>query len=363
MNTSKKEPRKQAIILIKRNAKKTKNELSLSYDTTPIVNSIENEEEKANLLKLVKNILLCCNFSYFNYLNNKMFGFFKSLFFSNFFYFFGLRFLFKFLYKNKKNEQRPEKEAAFWQKFLLFNLPQLFLIFLYYKKKLEKINKSIFLLFSYLNERISYLFNNDKKNNYLCKIDQHNYNINLIKKEESNNESGKKLYINNEEYLSKETFFDSVVSYSNAEFGDFDFDNLDKKEEEMFQDIFELINGIEKKIKDDNYILRIVANIAGKIALNHAVNFNILKSLGLKLVAFLIDEIYLNNYSCKKQREKLIEEKTKEFNEKNMENGYFLCLNEHVILLFRIKNNFKSFDESYSILYTDSQNLLKRYFK
>lgn len=363
MNTSKNESKKGKNLLIKRMENKTKNELSLHYDINPIEKSIENEEEKANILKFVKNILLCCNFSYFNYLNNKMFGFFKSLFFNNILYFFGIRYIFGFLTKRKKNEENPELEVSFWKKFLLFNLPELLIIFLYHKKKYEKINRSIFLLFSYLNERISYVFNNDKKSNYLCKIDQHNYDINLIKKEEGNDKSRKQLYINNEEYLSKETFFDSVISYSNAEFGDFDFNNLDEKEEGMFQDIFELINGIEKKLKDDNYLLRLISNIGVRVSLNYALKFNILKSLGLKIAAFLIGEIYLNNYSCKNQRKKLIEEKTKEFNQKNMENGYFLCLNEDVILLFRIKDNYKSFDESYSILNTDSQNLLKRYFK
>ena len=70
----------------------------------------------------------------------------------------------------------------------------------------------------------------------------------------------------------------------------------------------------------------------------------------------------MNRYTSKIEREELIEEKTKEFNQKNMENGYFLTLNENVILLFKIKKNYKNYVESYSILYDDSQKLLEHYF-
>ena len=130
----------------------------------------------------------------------------------------------------------------------------------------------------------------------------------------------------------------------------------------MFQDIFELINNIEKKIKDDNSLLSTVATLMGNISYNNASKFNVLYALGLKLGSFLIDDIYLNQYAKRSSRNKLIEEKTKEFNQKHMEEGYFLALNEHVILLFRIKENYKSFDESYNILYNESQNLFKKFF-
>ena len=46
-----------------------------------------------------------------------------------------------------------------------------------------------------------------------------------------------------------------------------------------------------------------------------------------------------------------------------MSNGYFWAINESVILLFKIKDNYKSFDESYFILYSDAQNLLTHYFQ
>ena len=350
-------------ILIERKAKRTKNELLISYDTAPIEKLIENEEEKANLLKLIKNILLSCNFSYLKYFKKKMRNYLSSLLFYNIFYFILIKLFFDFLTKKKNKEEKEELEASLYKKLLLFNIPELLLIFFYHRKNFLKNNNSVSALFTYLNERISYIFNQDKNNNYLCKVNQENYNINLIKKNGEVKTEENKLYTNNEEYLSKETFFDSVISYANAEFGDFDYNNLEKNEEDLFQDIFELINNIEKKIKSDNSFIKAIGTFIRNLSFTNSTKYNIPYAFGLKILAFLINETYLNDNVCKTQREKLIEEKTKEFNQKNMANGYFLAINESVILLFKIKDNYKSFDESYSILYTDAQNLLKHYFQ
>ena len=73
-------------------------------------------------------------------------------------------------------------------------------------------------------------------------------------------------------------------------------------------------------------------------------------------------EIYLNSFKKRKRRNELFEEKDREFNEKNMPKGYFLAVNEYVILLFRIKEKYKNFDESYNILRKKSQKLLGNYF-
>lgn len=350
-------------ILIERKSKKTKNELLISYDTSEIEKIIENEEEKSNLLKIVKNILLSCNFSYLIYYKNKMFNFIYSLFYYNVFYFIFIKLLFDFLRERKKKEEK-QIETSLWKKLFLFNIPELILIYFYHRKKYLKNKIAVSDLFTYLNERISYLFNQDKKNNYLCKVNQDNYNITLIKKNGDTKIEENNFYKNNEEYLSKETFFDSVISYANGEFGDFDFNNLEKNEEEMFQDIFELINDIEKKIKSDNSFIRAIGTFIRNLSFsNSSTKLNIKYSLGFKVLAYIINEVYLNNNVCKTQREKLIQKKTKEFNQKNMGNGYFLAINDNVILLFRIKEDYKNFDENYSRLYSDAQSLLNHYFK
>ena len=357
-NSSEQETQEKFSILIKRKDKQAKNAFSISYDTSPIDKLTIEEEEKSNLLKLIKNVLLSCNFSYINYINKKISSYLTTLFLFNLFYFIIINYLINFL--NKQKAQKKEQEVSFWKKLILFNLPELLILFFYRIKKYSKINKSINALFSYLNERIIYIFNTDTKNNYLCKINPSNYDLLFFKK---NDEIGKNnLYKNNEEYLSKDTFFKSVIAYPNANFEDFDFNNLEKNEEKMFQDIFILINKIEKKIKEDHKFLNTIGTLGRNLSYSNSTKFNILYALGFKIGGFLVDEIYLNNFAYKIQRKQLIEEKSKEFNQKNISNGYFLAINENVILLFRIKDSYKSFDESYAILYNDSQNLLKHYF-
>ena len=345
-------------ILIKRKTEKTPNELLISYDTKPIEKYIDNEEERANILKFIKNILLSCNDSYIIYATNKIFNYLKSLFFYNLAYFLFIDIVLKWIFKEKGNKN----QTSLWKKLILFNLPELLIIFFYHRKKYGKKSQSIFFLFSYLNERISYVFNNDIKNNYLCQIDQRNYDIYLMKKNEEIQNMQKNFYLISEEYISKDTFFESVIAYPNANFEDFDFNNLEQIEVKMFEDIFTLINEIEQKIKDDNNFFKTISNFIGNLSYTNSTSFNILYALLTKLVGFLIGEIYLNDYLFKSQRKQLIEQKTKDFNHKNMEKGYFLALNEDVILLFRIKDKYKSFDESYSNLYNDSQNLLNHYF-
>ena len=357
-SSQKDEPKKKIAIFIERKSEKTLNELKISYDTSILEKTINNEEQLSNLMKLIKKILLSCNISYFIYATNKIFNSLKSLFAYNIIYFIAINILLNFLYKNKSDEKKYSTLSAL----ILFNIPELLIIFLYRKKILGKIGRSIVLLYSYLNERIIYIYNKDPNNKYVCHIDQKTYNLFILEKDNTQEEKEKNLYYTDEKLLAKDTFFDSVIAYSNANFGDFDFNNLTEKEEAMFQDIFELINNIEKKIKDDNSLLSTVATLMGNISYNNASKFNVLYALGLKLGSFLIDDIYLNQYAKRSSRNKLIEEKTKEFNQKHMEEGYFLALNEHVILLFRIKENYKSFDESYNILYNESQNLFKKFF-
>lgn len=357
-SSQKDEPKKKIGIFIERKSEKTLNELKISYDTSILEKTINNEEQLSNLMKLIKKILLSCNISYFIYATNKIFNSLKSLFAYNIIYFIAINILLNFLYKNKSDE----KNYSILSALILFNIPELLIIFFYRKKILGKIGRSIVLLYSYLNERIIYIYNKDPNNKYVCHIDQKTYNLFILEKDNTQEEKEKNLYYTDEKLLAKDTFFDSVIAYSNANFGDFDFNNLTEKEEAMFQDIFELINNIEKKIKDDNSLLSTVATLMGNISYNNASKFNVLYALGLKLGSFLIDDIYLNQYAKRSSRNKLIEEKTKEFNQKHMEEGYFLALNEHVILLFRIKENYKSFDESYNILYNESQNLFKKFF-
>ena len=349
-------------ILIERKTAKKENELLINYDLSNLQYlSIESEEERTEIKKLINNILLSSNFSFMIYAFNKIFGFLKSLLFYNIFYFIGIKLIYTIL--QSKNEEKVEPKAPIWKRLLLFNLPELIIIFYYHKRRLTKINTAIYSLFSYLNERISYVFNSNKNNNYLCQVDQNNYNIYLIEKKDNDLKKEDIIYMNKPEILAQDTFFDSVIAYPNFNFEDFDFNNLTQEEENMFQDIFTLINDIEKKIKEEYSLYNTIGTICSNISFNNSSNYNIMNALALKVVSFFILEIFLNVVKKRKKRNELLDEKEREFNEKNMKNGYFLAVNEYVILLFRIKEDFKNFDEAYNELYQKGQELLTFYFE
>lgn len=349
-------------ILIERKTEKKENELLINYDLSNLQYlSIESEEERTEIKKLINNILLSSNFSFMIYAFNKIFGFLKSLLFYNIFYFIGIKLIYKIL--QSKNEEKVEPKAPIWKRLLLFNLPELIIIFYYHKRRLTKINTAIYSLFSYLNERISYVFNSNKNNNYLCQVDQNNYNIYLIEKKDNDLKKEDIIYMNKPEILAQDTFFDSVIAYPNFNFEDFDFNNLTQEEENMFQDIFTLINDIEKKIKEEYSLYNTIGTICSNISFNNSSNYNIMNALALKVVSFFILEIFLNVVKKRKKRNELLDEKEREFNEKNMKNGYFLAVNEYVILLFRIKEDFKNFDEAYNELFQKGQELLTFYFE
>ena len=349
-------------VLIERKTEKKENELLINYDLSNLQYlSIESEEERTEIKKLINNILLSSNFSFMIYAFNKIFGFLKSLLFYNIFYFIGIKLIYTIL--QSKNEEKVEPKAPIWKRLLLFNLPELIIIFYYHKRRLTKINTAIYSLFSYLNERISYVFNSNKNNNYLCQVDQNNYNIYLIEKKDNDLKKEDIIYMNKPEILAQDTFFDSVIAYPNFNFEDFDFNNLTQEEENMFQDIFTLINDIEKKIKEEYSLYNTIGTICSNISFNNSSNYNIMNALALKVVSFFILEIFLNVVKKRKKRNELLDEKEREFNEKNMKNGYFLAVNEYVILLFRIKEDFKNFDEAYNELYQKGQELLTFYFE
>ena len=295
------------------------------------------------------------------YAYTKIFGYLKSLFLYNLFYFIGIKLIYKILNTSKEKEN-TEPKAVLWKRLLLFNIPELLIIFYYRKRNLTKINTAIYSLFTYLNEKISFVFNSDDTKNYYCQVDQNNYNIFLIEKNKDKEKDGILFYINNPEVLAKDTFFESVIAYPNANFEDFDFNNLTQDEQEMYEEIFTFINDTEKKIKEEFSFYNTVGTISSNLAFNNSSNYNLRNALGLKIISFAILEIYLNSYKKRKRRKILLEEKERDFNEKNINKGYFLAVNEFVILLFRIKEEFRNYEESYNNLDKRCKKLMEKYF-
>lgn len=353
---------KMNAVLIPRKREKKENELSVSYDLTNLQRlDIKTEEEKDDIKNLIKNILLSSHFSFFIYAFSKIFGYLKSLFLYNIFYFFVIKIIYKLM--NYKDNDKFSPKAPLWKRLISFNLPELLLIFYYHKRNLTKINTALYSLFTFLNEKISFAYNTDDTKNYLCQVDQNNFNIYLIKKGQNNVAKETLIYLNNPEILEKESFFNSVIAYPNANFEDFDFNNLTPDEEEMYQDIFTFINDVEKKIKEECAMFNSIGTILSNLSFNNLCNYNIKYGLGFKALSFAIMEIYLNKIKKRKRRKILLEEKEKIFNEKNMKKGYFLAVNEYVILLFRIKDEYKNFDESYNTLSKRCKIFLDGYFE
>ena len=344
-------------ICLKRTTKNIDDETTVSYDVTSLekLEDFGNENEKSSLLLLINNILLCCNFSYTNYCISKFYNSIKSIIMSNLFYFLVIDYIFNWLYKTKDSEK--EEKVAIWKRLLLANIPQLMILFLYQRNIYKKLNRNVKSLFCYFNEKLCFEYNKNLNNAYLCNVDQSNYNILIAPKDV------KPVYTNKEEDLSKDVFFDSVISYANGNFGDFDYKKLTPKEEEMYREIFTLINMVETQVKENNKIFQMAATILGNLSCSTSNSFKVLKSLGYRLAEFVIGEIYLKNYRKKTEREKLMTEKKKEYNKKIMNDGYLLDLNEDVILLFKLKEKYNNFDESYDQLISESQSLLEKYFK
>ena len=345
-----------AIIMKKIHKREKDDDVSNSYDTSQIDSLSIETEEKERLLKLSKKVLLAHSSAHSISALKKLFGYIKSLFITNIFYFLIFGKLFSFIFKTKKEEK---KHASIWLRLLLLNIPELIIIFFYRRKIIGKMYRALNALFCYLTNKIIYLYNSDSKNMCFCQLDE-KYNIYVLKK---NGELEQKVDYsnNNKEFLAKETCFESVIAYPNCNFEDFDFKNLTKDEEKIVQEIFSLINNVENKVNEVGFLPKIVGYFAGNLSYKYSSELLVLKSLGAKLISFFLRDILLEKKKTKKRNE-LFQERVKDFNQKNMNNGYFLVLNNDVILLFKIKEEYKSFDEHYSQLYDEGENLLKHFF-
>ena len=349
-------------VLIERRTERKGDDFSVRYDLSKLQNlNFNSEEEKNDIKNLTKKILLSSHFSYIFYAFSKILGYLKSLFLYNIFYFIIMKIIFKLM--NSKDSQKFQSKAPLWKRLIAFNLPDLLLIFYYHKRNLTKINTALYALFTFLNEKIIYAFNSDKSKNYLCQIDQNNFNIYLMKKGQKNIDEDSIIYIHNPEILEEDTFYNSVISYPNANFEYFNFNNLTQAETEMYEDIFTFINEVEKKIKEECQLYNSLGTVTSNLSYNNLSNYNIRYGLSFKLFSFIILEIVLTRITKRKRRKFLLEEKLRIFNEKNMKKGYFLVVNEYVILLFKIKDEYKSFEKSYDILSQKCKSFLEGYFE
>ena len=353
---------KMNAVLIERRTERKGEDFSVRYDLTNLEKlNTKTDEEKNDLIDLTKNILLSSHFSYIFYAFSKILGYLKSLFLYNLFYFIGIKIVYKLM--NSKDREKFQSNAPLWKKLIAFNLPELLLIFYYHKRKLTKINTALYSLFTFLSEKISYAFNSDNSKNYLCQIDQNNFNIYLIKKDQNKINEESIVYINNPEILEEESFYKSVISYPNANFEYFNFNNLTQEETEMYEEIFTFINEVEKKLKEECQLYNTIGTVLSNLSYNNLSNYNVKYGLSFKILSFIILELVLTRITKRKRRKTLLDEKMKIFNEKYMKKGYFLAVNEYVILLFKIKDEYKNYEKSYNDLSKKCKTFLECYFE
>jgi hypothetical protein len=185
----------------------------------------------------------------------------------------------------------------------------------------------------------------------------------LIKKGQNKINEESIVYINNPEILEEESFYKSVISYPNANFEYFNFNNLTQEETEMYEEIFTFINEVEKKLKEECQLYNTIGTVLSNLSYNNLSNYNVKYGLSFKILSFIILELVLTRITKRKRRKTLLDEKMKIFNEKYMKKGYFLAVNEYVILLFKIKDEYKNYEKSYNDLSKKCKTFLECYFE
>lgn len=366
-NNAEKQPNQPKVdqdkfVLIRKEVRTPEN-LSIRYDLSPLDNIVEfsNEQEKSDLTSLSKNVLLCCNNSYNNYCLRKGNTFFNDLIRSNIVYFLFLGRIIGWLYESKKDKGLKEA-PAFWKRFLLMNIPEIIVLYFFRYRKFQKTRPLIQSLFIYLSEKFLYKFNSNMNYNYLAKMNNESYDINVRKKNAVQKKDKKsELYINSIPYLSKETFYEGVIAYANGCFGDFDYDNLTKKEEEIIADTFTFINEGEKKCKEENRIIGMLASLIHSLFCGSSNRFDVKTALFYKLIHFILEDLFIENYQKKNTRKEMLKENKKKYNKEIVSEGYYIEVTEDVILLFKIKEKYRNFEESYIFLCDESEKILKDY--
>lgn len=255
-----------------------------------------------------------------------------------------------------------EKPIALWKRILSFNIFDILIYFLFIIYQLYKSANYIDKIFTYLGEKICYDFNQNKINNYFSHLEQNNYDLILYPKEKIKESNNIPNYTTPLNFLSKNVFFKSVIAYPHACFQDFDYTNLNEKEKNLIENLFKSISNAEKKIKDENSFTLSMAYLLKVLSFSNCAKLKIIEGIMYKIALMLIEK-YWDEPSLQKQKDNYFEFLIKEFNKGNTNDGYFLILNDYVILIFRIKDEFKSFDKANKILFDKSQEILNYYKK
>lgn len=349
-----KEENKRTPLFIRRKMERVKTRLNLEYIIDPIEKEAIDESEKQDLIKFTNNILVSCNLNYYVYVVKEIINYFKSLFLCNLFYFIIISNALCRLFIS------VDEPSPLWKRIIFLNLSDIIIILPYKIYNYLKNTSSINRIFAFLAEKICYEFNKDKNNKYNSYVEKEEYNILLYPKTEKE-EDNYIPFMNSNYVLSKDIFFDRVIAYPNEDFLEFDYSNIEENEKLMMNEIFKFISDINQKVKNNNWISLYMTRLAYHYSCIKCSQYFIIEGLLYKIVHLLL-LIFWDNPQIKNETNELINLRVKEFNEKNISNGYFLAVSESVVLLFRIKDNYKNDNETYDILYEKSQHILNKEF-
>ena len=355
-------------IIIKRDSK---NNYS-NYDLKPLDNigMIETDDKFIDLLILIKKVLLNSNNSYFSFLISQVkkillliFIKFAGFYLANCFfcilnhYFEGLLIV-KQYYKLFPSDNIRQ----IINRILIIILPDLIILLVYKLPKLLMKNKSILNLMFYINERYQYAYNNTNKYDLICKINNDcKFDIHLFKKNKISKNI--KLYINTNSSLSKNIFFDYLIIYSNGLYEKFNYKMCNHQEIGILVKIFEEIkkaNITFDKNNKSNLSYRFITGCSISILEIQGIKYNIIYILIIKIIILLVDA-YLDKTYIDDNKLEYYEQVKKQINNNIFKEGYFCEINNDIIIIYRLKQEYNSLEEDYQFIYSESKKLLDLY--
>lgn len=341
------------------------------YNLSPLeyLRVIEKEDKRLELLILIKKILLSSNNSYYYYFISRIKKDFLFFVLKNLIcliiiiqIFFLINIFWRdSLFAKKYIESFPiDNMKMNVNRIIIIFIPEL-LIFLVYKFPYYLIkHKSILKLMFYINERYQYDYNNNSKNDLICKVDNNSYfDIHLYIKNKKNL-SNLKLYSHSIKSLSKKAFYDYVIIYSKSLYFKFDYKMCNKKEIEIMIRIFEKLKQFNKnfnKINKYNLVYKIILIPAKCILELKGIKYNIITILFLKIFLLLL-ELYLKKIKIDDKMIMDYEIIKNKINKVIYKDGYFFDLNNEIIMLYRLKKEYRQMEDNYSYISNESRKIL-----
>ena len=348
-----------------------KNDLINKYDLHPLdkFDFMKEVAKCSNLLKLIKLVTLSTNKSFSDTKKEEMKYILYFILIKNIATFSMLQ-IFCFVisyFWNDFDTVRYYMDYTYYNnlkfviyRFIFFYFPELFVFFGIRITNLYFRNKSILNKMRLVNERYQYIFNNTPNNNIICKEIKTNFDLYFIIKTNKNQNNFYISYKNDISLLQDKFFYEYVIIYSTESFAYF-FNKLCSGEE------LALLFNIKKSFSENNLIIE--KYLRNKIPHKYYIRFiNILMNLysmkncslllliikiSIFILDFLLDLILV-------ERKELIGLKRwkKIINNEILNKGYFLDLNNDIIAVYKIKDEYASLKSDYQYFCKESTKLM-----